>query len=294
MNTNNFLLAIILFLTSCSNPQTQDNNQTPPQASSNPTNKVILNSEIKWEQLNPARGDKSPKAATIWGDRKGPQPTGFLVKFVDGFSSPPHIHNVTYRGVVISGLIHNDDENAEKMWMPAGSFWTQPVGQAHITSAKGNNSVAYIEIDKGPYLVQPAKEAFDKGERPVNIDKSNIVWLDASSTTLINNPDPQISTAQPAVAFLWGNLQKGKLRGNFIKLPAGFKGEVHSSGSIFHAVVIEGKVNYQFPGKKDIEILEPSSYFTSTGKSIHQVTSKGLESIIYVRSNDAFKISSKK
>ena len=82
---------------------------------------VVLTSEVKWEQLNPARGDKSPQAGTLWGDRKGPVPTGFLAKFVDGFSSPPHIHNATYRAVVISGSIHNDDPEAVDMWMPAAA-----------------------------------------------------------------------------------------------------------------------------------------------------------------------------
>jgi hypothetical protein len=67
---------------------------------------VVLTSEVEWEKLNPARGDKSPQAATLWGDRKGTVSTGFLAKLVDGFSSPPHIHNATYRAVVISGSIH--------------------------------------------------------------------------------------------------------------------------------------------------------------------------------------------
>ena len=125
------------------------------QVAAEPTNEVILASDVKWEQLNPARGDKSPKAGTLWGDRKGAVPTGFLAKFVDGFSSPPHIHNITYRAVVISGGIHNDDPNAAAMWMPAGSFWTQPKGEVHITAAKGNTNVALVEIDKGPYLVLP-------------------------------------------------------------------------------------------------------------------------------------------
>ncbi len=40
---------------------------------------AVLTSEVKWEQLNPARGDKSPKAGTLWGDRNGTGPTGFLV-----------------------------------------------------------------------------------------------------------------------------------------------------------------------------------------------------------------------
>ena len=117
---------------------------------------VRLASELQWEQLNPARGDASPQAADVWGNRKEKlinqavadmlgtsmdetfdPGTGFLVKFVDGFESPPHIHNVSYRGVVISGKVHNDDPDAKEMWMPAGSYWTQPAGEVHITSAKG-------------------------------------------------------------------------------------------------------------------------------------------------------------
>ena len=58
----------------------QENNSVEIE---NPTNKVILSSEIVWEKLNPARGDQSPQAGTIWGDRKGKVATGFLAKFVD-------------------------------------------------------------------------------------------------------------------------------------------------------------------------------------------------------------------
>ncbi|SMP67609.1 protein of unknown function, partial [Neorhodopirellula lusitana] len=168
-----------------------------------PTSNVVLASEVDWTPLNPARGDASPKAATLWGDRAGTQATGFLVQFADGFSSPPHIHNVTYRGMVISGGVHNDDEAAEPMWMPAGSFWTQPAGAPHITAARGLTT-AYIEIDKGPYLVMPTEEAFDRGERPVNVDASNIVWLGPSSTTWIQSAATKAPAKQPQIAFLWG------------------------------------------------------------------------------------------
>ncbi|NND00731.1 MAG: DUF4437 domain-containing protein, partial [Gammaproteobacteria bacterium] len=119
------------------------------------SSKVISFSDVKWEPLNPARGDQSPKAGTLWGDRKAAVPTGFLADFADGFSSPPHIHNATYRAVVISGSVHNDDPSATPMWMPAGSFWTQPKGESHITAAKGARNIALVEIDQGPYLVQP-------------------------------------------------------------------------------------------------------------------------------------------
>lgn len=108
----------------------------------NRTYDVVVASDIEWEQLNPKRGDASPKAANIWGDRNGTTATGFLVRFVDGFSSPPHIHNVTYRAVVISGYVHNDDPEAKEMWMPAGSFWTQPLDYRRILLDR------YLPVDR--------------------------------------------------------------------------------------------------------------------------------------------------
>ena len=58
-----------------------------------PTSEVVLASDIKWKPLNPARGNNGPQAGTLWGDQTGEGPSGFLVKFVDGFASPAHIHN---------------------------------------------------------------------------------------------------------------------------------------------------------------------------------------------------------
>lgn len=98
--------------------------------------------ELNWGYLNPLRGKNSPGAANLWGDRTKDTATGMLVRFNKGFVSPPHIHNISYRGIVIEGLMHNDDPSAEKMWMLAGSFWTQPAGENHITAANGEISSA--------------------------------------------------------------------------------------------------------------------------------------------------------
>ncbi len=261
------------------------------QVAAEPTSEVVLASEVKWEQLNPARGDKSPMAGTLWGDRKDSVATGFLVKFVDGFSSPPHIHNVSYRGVVISGLIHNDDPNAADMWMRTGSFWTQPKGEAHITAAKGRTNVAYIEIEKGPYLVLPPEKAFDSEEKPVNVDASNIVWVDASNSTWVDQTGVPASASGPKVAFLWGNPQDNQLNGTLVKLPGGFAGKINCHGSIFRAVVIKGQPQYRVPGEIDVKTMEPGSYFSSQGESAHWVSSKsGEESIIYVRTDGKFDV----
>ncbi|WP_305782199.1 DUF4437 domain-containing protein [Candidatus Thiodiazotropha endoloripes] len=239
-------------------------------------------SEINWEQLNPLRGDKSPQAGTLWGNRKGSVPTGFLAKFVDGFSSPPHIHNVTYRAVVISGNIHNDDPDAANMWMPAGSFWTQPKGEVHITSAKGSTNIALVEIDKGPYLVLPVDKAFDSGERPINMDASNIVWVDPKGSVA--------SPGGPKIAYLWGNLQEDQANGTFVKLPAGFEGKIESKGSLFRAVVIKGVATYRM-SESEVKLLSPGSYFSSKGASMHEVSSMAEEeSLFYIHTNGSYDI----
>lgn len=256
-------------------------------AEAEPTKTVVLSSEVKWEQLNPLRGDKSPKAGTLWGDRTGPGPAGFLLKPVDGFRSPPHIHNVAYRGVVISGLLHNDDPEAVDMWMPAGSFWTQPAGEVHITAAKGTNSIAYIEVEDG-FGVLPAAKAFDDGERPVNVDRSNIVWLDASNTAWVGQSRASGTAGGPKIAFLWGNPQERQLNGTLIKMPAGHTGTIRSHGASLRAVVIQGRVKHRNAGAK---VLDPGSFFASTGQSEHQVSCEaGADCILYARAEGKYDV----
>ena len=287
------VIASLVFMTSCekgvkektiseSNKETND----IPNSIENSTIKVVLKSDVKWSHLNPKRGDLAPKAGTLWGDRNGTEATGFLLKPNEGFKSPPHIHNVSYRGIVINGLIHNDDPNADNMWMPEGSFWTQPKGEIHITAAKGSNSLAYIEIEKGPYLVLPKDKAFDSGERPINMDKSNIVWLGASDIKWINQSGTSINNAQ--MAILCGNSNENELNGKLVKLPAGFSGGIYSKGSIFGAVVIKGEPSYF---EKEVKTLEAGSYFSSTGEAVHKITSSSeKETILYVRTNGELKI----
>ena len=244
---------------------------------------LVLFSEVEWGQLNPARGDKSPRTATLWGDRTKSGPSGFLVKFVDGFKSPPHIHNVSYRGLVISGFIHNDDPNADDMWMPVGSYWTQPKGGLHITAAKGSDTMAYIEIEDGPYLVLAPEKEFQTKERPINVDVSNIVW--------INQPGIPMSANGTQIAFLWQNPKDSKQNGSLFKLPGGFSGEIHSSGKILHAVVIQGLPEYQLVGETSHKTLEPGSYFGSKGESVHSVRcQEDVDCIVYVRIDGKFHI----
>ncbi len=264
----------------CSAPFDMLSGKGSTDTRANPDLRVLHASDVEWGALNPARGDASPRAATLWGDRNGVQPTGFLAKFADGFSSPPHIHNVTYRAVVIDGYIHNDDPDAASLWMGNGSFWTQPVGETHITAASGANNLALVEIDHGPYRVHPTEQAFDSGERPLNLDASNVVWLPMSQQ------HEQSGGAE--VAYLWGTVGGHELNGSFVKLPPGFKGVLISNGDVFHGVVIRGNVTYRHDGLMD---LTPGSYFGTKGPADHRIASEAdAESIIYIRTNGTFEL----
>lgn len=248
-----------------------------------PSSKVITADEINWGYLNPLRGDKSPGAADLWGDRTKNMATGMLVKFKKGFQSPPHIHNITYRGIVIEGKMHNDDPTAATMWMPTGSFWTQPAGENHITAANGEDNLIYLEIDSGPYLVQPSEQHFDSGEHPINLHESNLVWLNDEDAKLLNGQEAQVTN-------LWGSHEAGKLGGAMIKLPAGYQGKINVDAETFRAVVIQGTVSYQSTDVDTEKSLEAGSYFTSQGKFEHGISTSKQGATIYIRTNGRYEL----
>ena len=271
------ILGVLLCFAACTMPQGEV--------------QVLGVQDLVWEHLNPARGAASPSAATLWGDRNGNEATGFLLRPADGFSSPPHLHNVSYRGVVIRGLLHNDDPDAAKMWMPPGSYWTQPAGEVHITAAQGEDVLAYIEIEGGPYLVKPTEEAFDNCERSVNVDPSNLRWVGAASTTWLKD-DSQASTESGLeMAFLWAEEDGSETQGNLIKVPAGHHVEMQSRGSSLRAVLIQGKATYQWQGSQQESALAPGSSFSSLGTATHRVTASASgPSVFYLRTVGDFRV----
>lgn len=244
--------------------------------------KVIAAKDVEWGYLNPARGDKSPGAADLWGDRTKDTATGMLVRFNKGFESPPHIHNITYRGIVIEGEMHNDDPNAKKMWMPTGSFWTQPAGENHTTAANDKNNLIYLEIDEGPYLVKPSKEHFDNGERPVNLHADNMVWLQESD--LVN-----IKANGVSATYLWGDTNS--IYGALIKLPKDFEGAINANGNEFKAVVIKGALSYQRAPSSDTVLLNAGSYIESSSAATHAIhTTDNSETIVYIRASSKINV----
>ena len=260
-----------------------------------PDSEVVLRSEVQFQPLNPARGDSSPQAGVLWGDIREDVPSGALIVFAESFSSPPHIHNITYRAVVIEGAVHNDDPAAENMWMGPGSFWTQPAGESHITAAaEGAKGTAFLEILEGPYLVQPAADAVDNGERPINMDARNVVWLDSSDVTWLDHPDKSPSLNGPKLALLWGSPETGQRNGYFLMLPAGNGGQLEGNDTWLRVVLIQGKVTYQLPGTTTVKNLVPGSYFGSSTSAKHRVECEIEEDcIFYVSTEGKFRFSSK-
>ena len=166
--------------------------------------------------------------------------------------------------------------------MRPGSFWTQPAGGVHITAAKGGNSLAYIEVEDA-FGVLPSEKAFQSEAKPINVDISNIVWINLSGMPT--------SSDDPKIAFLWGDPINNGMHGTLVKLPAGFTGTIHSYAATFRAVVIQGQLQYQVPNENDVKTLEPGSYFSAKGTSVHRVSSDTNEvSVIYVRTNGKFEV----
>ncbi|SHG80304.1 DUF4437 domain-containing protein [Ferrimonas marina] len=247
-------------------------------AAESPRVEVVAAEQIDWGYLNPLRGKLSPGAADLWGDRTTDTATGMLVRFNKGFSSPPHIHNITYRGVVIEGMMHNDDPTAAKMWMPAESFWTQPAGEDHITAADGETNLIYLEIDSGPYLVKPSEQGFDNGERPLNLHANNLVWQGADDVSFLSAEGSEL-------AMLWGSPEPGEMGGMLVKLPADFDGELAVNAEEFRAVVIRGSVSYQSVQQPEAMALAAGSYLGSEGQVSHQLSTASEGATLYIRTN---------
>ncbi len=251
---------------------------------------VVTKNDVTLQPLNPLRGDASPKAGVLWGDITRDVSTGTLIQFNGGFSSPPHIHNITYRAVVIEGVVHNDDPTATYMWMGPGSFWTQPAGEDHITAAGENGATAFLEILSGPYLVQPSADQFDNRERPINMEAGNVLWLDGSDVTWIQEQDVD---AGASIAFLWGSHVDNERNGTFVRMPSGYSGQIDTGGTEFRAVAIKGAVTHSAGDLSPEALLEAGSYFGSEGQVIHNVVCDSeTECQLYVHSVGKYSIAS--
>ena len=274
------ILVVISGVLSLSCHSMQIKSENAQEAITEPTINVIMVSDVKWEQLNPARGSNSPMAATLWGDRTGPGASGFLLKPIDGFRSPPHIHSSGYHGVVIKGAIHNARPDVEDRYLTPVSFWTQPGGAVHVTASKGN-SLAYIEVE-GEFDVLPEEKGAPNNTSEIIIPASSISWSELHGMST--------STNGVKIAVLWQD-PLDEMRGTLVKLSSGFVGTMPSNDETFYAVVIQGTLMHQVQGKSDPKTLEPGSYYGSNGNALHEITClKEGDCVIYIRSDHRIEI----
>jgi len=250
---------------------------------------IVPQGDVSFSPLNPDRGDAAPQAGALWGDIRKDVGTGTLVKFKPDFSSPPHIHNITYRAIVIEGMVHNDDPNAEVMWMGPGSYWTQPAGQNHITSAGPEGATIFLEILSGPYKVMPSEQATETEESPINMAASNIVWLDSADVDWIVQGDAGADGAE--IAFIWDTPEDGDVNGTLLKMPAAYSGTLASNGNALDVVVIEGQIKVSTDGGQTAT-LGTGSRVGSQGEARHMLSCEGEgECLIYVTSHGAYQLS---
>ena len=254
---------------------------------------IVPRATVEFQPLNPARGDKSPRAGVLWGDIRRNEPSGAIVQFVDGFASPPHIHNITYRGVVIQGSVHNDAPDASRQWMEPGSFWTQPAGESHITAASGTTPITiFLEILAGPYRVQPPEQAFDNGESPVNLDAGSIVWVDAADTTWLEQEQARPDAESPDIAFLWGAPNAGLPNGTFLRLPDGFAGTIRGNDAWLRAVVIRNALSHRQPATATPTRLAPGSYFGGNNAASHSIACEADDGcLVYISTTGRYTLS---
>jgi quercetin dioxygenase-like cupin family protein len=115
----------------------------------------------------------------------------------------------------------------------------------------------------------PPPEAFDNGEKPVNVDSTNIVWLDASDSTWIQGKADGSGAGNAEMAFMWGAPEGDSVNGTMVKLPGGFSGTIESDSSSLKIIVIKGQVDLR--SRSDPKTLTAGGYIGSQGNVSHSL-----------------------
>ena len=89
-------------------------------------------------------------AGPAYGDlTRGPH--GTFIRMPPGFVSPVHTHTEDYWGVVISGVATNGLPGSKDVPLPAGSYWFQKGGEAHVTKCLSPNECVFFISQNGKF-----------------------------------------------------------------------------------------------------------------------------------------------
>ena len=233
-------------------------------------------------------------AGTLWGGRDRSGPTGFLLRPADGFESPPHIHNVAYRG--------GGDPRPPPQRRP-GRRVDVDAGGVVLDAAGGRGAHHSRERRATPWPTSRSTRGRSASSR------SRRRSTTARETGQRRRVEPRLAGthrppagSSPAkasasahgleLAFLWGDPRQDR-SAERDPHPASGRGpaELRSRGPILHAVVVQGRPEHRVAGETDGESLEPGSYVRSKGETVHQLfCEKEQRCILYVRTKGRFDV----
>lgn len=97
-------------------------------------------------------------AGPVYGNL-GKGPHGTFIRMPAGFVSPVHNHTGAYWGIVISGVAANGLPGAADVELPAGSYWYQKGGEAHVTKCLAGHECLFFISQDTPfdYVAVPKK-----------------------------------------------------------------------------------------------------------------------------------------
>jgi len=108
----------------------------------------VAAADIAWMPMDPEHPE-GPQMALIAGGMEGPMTA--LLRFEPGHDSGLHTHTSHYTGVVLTGTSQHGPSADNYTNLSAGSFWTQPGGEAHQDACTGEETCTlFIQMD-GPF-----------------------------------------------------------------------------------------------------------------------------------------------
>ena len=89
-------------------------------------------------------------AAPAYGDlTHGPH--GTFIKMPAGYVSPTHTHIEDYWAVVVSGAMVNKEPDGPDVRLPAGSYYFQKGGEAHVTKCLSTEGCIFFVSQNGKF-----------------------------------------------------------------------------------------------------------------------------------------------
>lgn len=149
----NNILSILVTLTFTSNA-VADGAYSPNKNTK--TNISIPVTELKWASTEiVAPNGKGPlQVAPAFGDfTSGAH--GTFVKMPAGFVGAEHTHSSDFYVAVITGVAANTSIGDKDTLLPAGSYWFQPGGKAHVTKCLSTTECIFFvnQAAKFDYLI---------------------------------------------------------------------------------------------------------------------------------------------